>query len=136
MILTFLQSLKGAPRPQDACRCPHSNLPSSFLTASLVGSSTLRSPPEPPCCPEIAAVIDENFRRRCGPRSYVCCRLRSPSQGNHSIGRIGSRWSSACCKCSRLESLLFVHRDHGGGSWSRHQLGVYSISSDRQRSVR
>ena len=135
-MLIFLQSLQGAPRPECAYRCPHGKLPSSFLTASLVGSSTLRGPPELPCGPEIASVIDENFRRRCGLKNLVCCHLRSPSRGNRSIVRTGSRWSNACCTCSRLGPLLFAHRDHGGGSWSRRPLGVCSRGSDRRRSVR
>ena len=40
---------------------------------------------------------------------------RKARSGIQSIARIESRWSSACCQCSRMKHLLFVHRDHGTG---------------------
>ena len=131
--LTVLR--RGAPRPIGACRCSHGRSPSSFLTASLTGSSTLRGPPEPPCCPKIASIIDENFHRRCVLR-YDDCRSRSQSlDSRRSIVQVESRWSNALDMCSRLRPPLSVRGDHGGGSLSTHRLGVCSRGNDRRRSA-
>ena len=132
-MLQFLRG--GAPRPIGACRCSRGRPPSSFLAVSLTGSSTLRGPPEPPCCPEIAALIDENYHRRCVLR-YDDCRLRSQSlDSRRSIVQVESRWSSALGMCSRLGSPLSVRRGHDGGSLSKRRLGVCSRGNDRRRSV-
>ncbi len=131
--LTLLR--RGAPRPVGACRCSHGRSPSSFLTASLTGSSTLCGPPELPCCPKIASVIDENFHRHCVLR-YDDCRSRSQSlDSRRSIVQVESRRSNALDMCSRLRPPLSVRRDRDGGNLSRHRLGVCSRGNDRRRSV-